>query len=602
MAVSKTISANGSKGHHKFTLVVKETATSTANNTSTVSITFTLSPVSTGWDWEDHSSVKGTVTVDGTSYSWACPTYNGSSTVTLVSKTKTITHGSDGTKSISLEFSVSSNTSYSYLPGTASASGTLALTAIPRYATSVQSLNSRTETSIKMNWSSDSTVDYIWYTTNGSASSPTWTGVNVADGKSGSYTISSLAANTKYTIKTRVRRKDSQLTTDSAALSVTTYSYPYAKTMPDFVIGSSVTITLENPLSRSCTVRLQKSSGTDFTHAITGTTTGTSITFTPTTDQIADMYANIRSASSATYYVRTTYGTNNTDKAGGQYSAASSSAPYISAVTYADTNSIVVAATGSNQNIVQGKSQVKITLPAANITLQNNPTGISSVRVFIDGRYYDMQLSGNAYVMQEACTIQGQGTVTAMVTVTDTRGLSGSYNLAITVYPYEEPTLNATVTRKNNFENDTIIAATATYRSVVIGGREKNSVTIKYQTKLTSAANYGSEQPYTSPQTTISLQNTNAYNVKLIARDSMGSVVYKEYTVPVGYPLIFFDTKNNSISVNSFPDQNNNAPVDTNANNNTPLGQFVLNGIDYRLTQYEYDLIAIKLGIKNASS
>lgn len=135
MASTKTLTANGSKGHHKFTLTVKETATSTENNTSTISIIFKLSPVSTGWDWEDHSSVKGTVTVAGTEYSWACPTYNGSSTVTLVSKTKTITHSSDGSKSISLAFSCQSDTSVSYLPGTASASGTLTLTTIPREST-----------------------------------------------------------------------------------------------------------------------------------------------------------------------------------------------------------------------------------------------------------------------------------------------------------------------------------------------------------------------------------------------------------------------------------------------------------------------------------
>ena len=104
-----------------------------------------------------------------------------------------------------------------------SAEATADLPTIPRYATSNQSLNSKTETTIKMNWSSDNTIDYLWYSTNNGSS---WTGIDVTDGTSGTYTISGLSPNTTYTIKTRVRRKDSQLTTDSSALSVTTYKVP----------------------------------------------------------------------------------------------------------------------------------------------------------------------------------------------------------------------------------------------------------------------------------------------------------------------------------------------------------------------------------------
>lgn len=136
MAKSETITKNGSNGHHKFTLTVTETATSVANNTSTISIVFKISPITKGYNWEDYNNnpPKGTVKVNGTSYSWTLPDYNGSSTVTLVSKTQTVTHLSDGSKSISLEFSCSS-LDVSYLPGSASASGTLALTPIAREST-----------------------------------------------------------------------------------------------------------------------------------------------------------------------------------------------------------------------------------------------------------------------------------------------------------------------------------------------------------------------------------------------------------------------------------------------------------------------------------
>lgn len=100
------------------------------------------------------------------------------------------------------------------------ASGSFDLPTIPRYATCQQSLASKTETSITMNWSSDNTIDRVWYSKDGGT---TWTLVGDVNATSGSYTISGLTANTTYSIKTRVRRKDSQLTTDSTATSVTTY-------------------------------------------------------------------------------------------------------------------------------------------------------------------------------------------------------------------------------------------------------------------------------------------------------------------------------------------------------------------------------------------
>ena len=111
----------------------------------------------------------------------------------LGSGTLPVEHNSDGKKTINVSASLTMNATDSYLPGNTSVSGTLKLTDIPRYATSVQSLNSKTINAITMKWSSDSTIDYIWYSKdNGS----TWAGINVADGTSGSYTISGLSPNT----------------------------------------------------------------------------------------------------------------------------------------------------------------------------------------------------------------------------------------------------------------------------------------------------------------------------------------------------------------------------------------------------------------------
>lgn len=134
-----SISANGSKGHHKFTLTVTETSTSKTNNTSTISYSFKLSPIRNGYDWANYTNasrtVSYTVNVNGTSYTGTIPNYDGSSTVALKSGTQTVSHNTDGTKTISFYFNVTDTTSATYTSGNASANGTLALTPLERPST-----------------------------------------------------------------------------------------------------------------------------------------------------------------------------------------------------------------------------------------------------------------------------------------------------------------------------------------------------------------------------------------------------------------------------------------------------------------------------------
>ena len=140
-----SISANGSLGHHKFTLTVSESSTSTENNTSTVKYSFQLSPVQTSWAWSSWgSSISYTLTINGTKYTGTIPAYDGYATVTLKSGSQTVTHNSDGSKSISYSFSVVDGAGQRYTPGNASASGTLALTTIPRATTPTLSSSSIT--------------------------------------------------------------------------------------------------------------------------------------------------------------------------------------------------------------------------------------------------------------------------------------------------------------------------------------------------------------------------------------------------------------------------------------------------------------------------
>ena len=161
-----SISANGSLGHHKFTLTVSESSTSVANNTSTVKYSFQLSPVQTSWAWEQWgSSISYTITINGTKYTGTIPAYDGYATVTLKSGSQTVTHNSDGSKSISYSFSVVDGAGQRYTPGNASASGTLALSTIPR-ASSFGTITGSTigsSMTVKINRASSSFDHRLYY-------------------------------------------------------------------------------------------------------------------------------------------------------------------------------------------------------------------------------------------------------------------------------------------------------------------------------------------------------------------------------------------------------------------------------------------------------
>lgn len=130
-----SISANGSRGHHKFTLNVTETGVDIANNISTISWSFVLSSLGGGYDWRYSSTVPVTysLTIDGAVYSGNIMNYDGNSTVTIQSGSFVTGHNSDGTKTIHFSFGVS-GLNLSYLPGTANSSGSMVLTNIPRQA------------------------------------------------------------------------------------------------------------------------------------------------------------------------------------------------------------------------------------------------------------------------------------------------------------------------------------------------------------------------------------------------------------------------------------------------------------------------------------
>lgn len=514
---------------------------STNKSTVTVTVTASKSSSSTASTYGNQST---SVTVGSASQSNSGSfTLAPSKTITLFSKTFTVAHNSDGTKSVKISVDVGGNAMW------ANGSATVTLDNISRYATVKQSLSAKTETTATMQWTSDAVVDYIWYSTNNGSS---WTGINVADGTSGSYTINGLSANTAYNIKTRVRRKDSQLTTDSSALAVTTYAYPYANSMPNFTIGNKLTIGLYNPLGRTVTVNIL---GADNSQVSNDTTSGTSITGYAGSGVVNALYASIPNAKQGTYKVKVTYGTQITTKTGGTYSVnANVCAPSIGTVAYQDTNSTTIALTGNNQDIIRNQSTLKYT--ASGLSALNGAS-VRSCSVTINGETISLNVSGTS-ASGNGGVIDSGTDIDAVFTITDSRGLTGTKKVTLSMLDWSVPSAIITLERQDNFYTATNLTVDASF--AYINGN--NQITITYQATKegdSSASVSGSVQDNIT--SVIQLDNNFAWTVAIKLVDSLGGQTTYTAYISRGMPIIYFDRLKSSVGINCFPKEEQSLEV-----------------------------------------
>lgn len=275
------------------------------NKTTVTATAYIYCSAHTAWA----SGLSQTLTIDGTKFT-DTKTVNLSSgvTVALVSGSKTITHNADGSKSISISADCDLPDGSGWGPNWGSASGTVALTKIPRSAaiksfTVTNISGNEGLTKLKFNFTADSTIDYIWYSTNNGSS---WSGYNVSDGTSGSVTVPDLSPNTSYKCKLRVRRKDSQLTTDSSVVTKSTYDIARFSDYGNFNLGDSVTVKYINPAGANIQVGIYDINGEN-AYAEYRTVTGSSYTFNFTDAELDSIYKAMKTANSlsAMLYINT---------------------------------------------------------------------------------------------------------------------------------------------------------------------------------------------------------------------------------------------------------------------------------------------------------
>lgn len=222
--------------------------------------------------------------------------------------------------------------------------------------------------------------------------------------------------------------------------------------------------------------------------------------------------------------------------------------PTISGISYADTNSTTTNITGNAQQIIQNNSTVTFTMSSIAALKGAN---LSRVEVKVNAVTVQSSLSGSSVTNKTVSfgTINSSSNLVGQVTVTDTRGNKTSANVNITMLAWSLPTAIINCNRKNNYYTETDLRVNADYSSL----DNKNTISIKYQTKTTDSSSWSSQTTIQDDvTTTISLDNSEAWDIRVIVTDRLGSSTYN-LSIDRGIPIVFYDRKNRSTGFNCFP-------------------------------------------------
>ena len=536
---------------------------SVANNSSTVRLYGILHVTNNYVSWS-----RGSASVH-TSGLQAIGTYYARGDHTVITRDFTFGHNSSG------DFSTYIGASLSTTFVSGDCGGTLTLPRIPRYANiNSFTVSKRDETSLTFSFSASATIDYIWYSTNGGSS---WTGRDITDGTSASFAVTGLTANTSYTCKLRVRRRDSQLTTDSNNVSQTTYNYPYITAVgtSNLIIGNSQKLTLYNPLSRSVTVRMYKTN-TSGTQLYSGSTSSTSFTFTPTA---STLYASIPNDTYAKCVYSVIYGS--VVKTTGQYTYtinANNCKPTFNDFEYSTNYDDL---TGDTETIINGKTNTTITISSANKAVGKNSATILRYSLECGSSknlitYSDSDVSG---------LLQNCNSDIIRVTAIDSRGLETTVTKTVPNFKnYYIPTFASTsVERKDGIEDIVNLDAEMNFWNYSFGDENNAIVSLKYRSKEKSASEYGEWYNVRLESLVIDREKVNivdyliytdgiddgftvgvAYDVQLEITDKLSSSVSNAFTLVDGTVALSILKDSNGdyhIGINGMPDLNKTLKV-----------------------------------------
>ena len=468
-----------------------------------------------------------------------------------VSGSLPVVHNSDGTKTATVEFFTRV-----YVFGSLDYGGTMTLTNIDRTAPTVScSVSGITASGFKITANSSATADIWQYSLNGGSS---WTQFSTTARTTASITLSSLSANTSYSVRTRARKRSNQVygasgtvsaktlggailnscntvTADAATVSLTLNATVYNASYSNYVTiknGSAVYLSFAartwSAGTANRTITLSQTERADLLDAMVSLKS-----FTATIELVTkDGSTQVGNTSTCTCTIQTT---------------AENSAPTMTAFTFKDSRSATSAVTGNDQLFIQTYSYLSVTPGTATA---RNGASIVKYAATCNGK----TVSNTTGAALSLNGIEKSGTLDVVVTATDSRGYTVSNTQQITVIPYAKPKVSEiSLRRTNDIEAEMQLIIKGSISPITVSGTQKNSLKyVQYRYKLTSESSYGS---YTSILSSVtqngtsfsfsnlelcSLDANSSYDFHVYIRDQLNTLssVSLYFTVPQGTPLV----------------------------------------------------------------
>lgn len=466
MAASGTITQAIRTGY-QIKIVWAVDSQSVANNTSTVTAKVQLVSTGSSYTINSTASKSGSLTINGTKYTFSfTAALSGSQTKTLFTKTVTISHASDGTKTCAFAATIGINVTLggTYY-GDVTASGSGVFNTIAR-ASTISSVTG----SVSVTGSNAVTVSI-------DRKSSSFTHTVVFSFGSYSVTYTGVATSQSYTIPQSWLNAIPSATSGTAKVTVTTYS-------GSTKIGSAV--------SKNFTVTVP-----------------------------------------------------------------ASVVPTISSVAVADTSTAVYNHFG---NMVQNKSKPKFTITAAGAF----GSTIKTYKTVFEGKSY----SGAA---PTAAVITGSGTVSAKITVTDSRGRTASTTKTWTVVAYTAPKIisfqgfRCLADGTENYEG-TYLNTAINFSISPVSQKNTAAYTLEYKlqsattwTSLTSGAVYALNDNIISASAILGIDNS--FDIRLSVTDYFGTV-RSTFEIPTAFTLLDFNASGKGIAFGKVSELTNGMEID----------------------------------------
>ncbi|UPI13336.1 hypothetical protein [Bacillus phage SBSphiJ7] len=588
MALSGTISTSV-RTHWKLSVSWSATQ-SISNNTSTITAKMYWEAVDGYGAIYSDVSKSGSIYIDGTWYNFSgagLARLSPNQKKLIATKSKTVKHNADGTKSFSLGGWFDPDVDLGGHQGKISLSNkTFTLNTIPRKSTmsSGGDFTAGSDRTISISRASSSFSHKLYIDIKDSGGN--WVNIkSINFSKSETSKSTSFSTDEKKTIFRALNERTSaqiryNLHTLSGSNDIGYNTYYGTANRPKLSVvnklngqaGSSNSVYIDQSLTIDLTRydsefdhKVQVICGS-FTKEFNGV--GYTQSWTPTASEQSTLYGILNNviSKSATVRVYTYYNgvrVGSTDYGMTYYVRSSNNKPTFTdaGIFYTDTNPTTLNITADDQYIIQGVSTLRVEIPVESKAVAVNGATMKSYSITVNGVTKNVNYSSTGTVSADFGTINSASNATVSIKAIDSRGLSTAVTKVVKIVPYAYPSVTTTAKRTNGYERTTTLTLRGGLSPIAVNGSNRNALeSARYRYKLTDATTYGSWNnftvsgfpSYSATNVSLDLDENETWDVQVEVSDSLG-VTTKTISVSAGRPIMFLDAQRKAVGIGDFP-------------------------------------------------